>query len=206
MWLTFPGSLESLCLASIMRSLCRSCDASCRWLMTTSFQIQCGHKLASNGASFQPPPDLFGLLMWILRIQPLDWDTVFVCSWLNNVLDCKGRRIVQTEQRATSSLRGFLRVCGKLANTANLSTNCPSYKPWPDFYMLNTAIMGWETQNIRMNGILTMQMRHLYRSPLSICLSSSLIRAFRASMVVAVDSSSVTLGERNRKRDRGGEV
>lgn len=42
-----------------------------------------------------------------------------------------------------------------------------------------------------------MQMRHLYRSPLSICLSSSLIRAFRASMVVAVDSSSVTLGERN---------
>lgn len=35
-------------------------------------------------------------------------------------------------------------------------------------------------------------MRHLYRSPLSICLSSSLIRALRASMVVAVDSSSVT--------------
>lgn len=35
-------------------------------------------------------------------------------------------------------------------------------------------------------------MRHLYRSPRSICFSSSLIRAFRASMVVAVDSSSVT--------------
>lgn len=44
-----------------------------------------------------------------------------------------------------------------------------------------------------------MQIRHLYRSPLSICLSSSLIRAFRASMVVAVDSSSVTLMERKRE-------
>lgn len=51
-----------------------------------------------------------------------------------------------------------------------------------------------------MNVILTMQMRHLYRSPLSICLSSSLIRAFRASMVVAVDSSSVTLEKRNGNR------
>lgn len=54
-------------------------------------------------------------------------------------------------------------------------------------------------------GILTMQMRHLYRSPLSICLSSSLIRAFRASMVVAVDSSSVTLRQ-EKKRDREGNV
>lgn len=52
-------------------------------------------------------------------------------------------------------------------------------------------------------GILTMQMRHLYRSPLSICLSSSLIRAFRASMVVAVDSSSVTLRGRQEKERQG---
>lgn len=57
-------------------------------------------------------------------------------------------------------------------------------------------------------SILTMQMRHLYRSPLRICFSSSLIRAFRASMVVAVDSSSVTLGEREEKekKKRGGEM
>lgn len=38
----------------------------------------------------------------------------------------------------------------------------------------------------------SMQMRHLYRSPRRICFSSSRIRAFRASIVVAVDSSSVT--------------
>lgn len=49
--------------------------------------------------------------------------------------------------------------------------------------------------------ILTMQMRHLYRSPRCICLSSSLIRAFRASMVVAVDSSSVTLVRRGTVSD-----
>lgn len=51
--------------------------------------------------------------------------------------------------------------------------------------------------------ILTMQMRHLYRSPRWICLSSSLIRAFRASMVVAVDSSSVTLVGGATVRDTG---
>lgn len=61
------------------------------------------------------------------------------------------------------------------------------------------------TADAHMIVILTMQMRHLYRSPLSICLSSSLIRAFRASMVVAVDSSSVTLEERNRRRDEENE-
>lgn len=51
---------------------------------------------------------------------------------------------------------------------------------------------------IHIKVILTIQMRHLYRSPLSICFSSSLIRAFRASIVVAVDSSSVTLTEEER--------
>lgn len=67
----------------------------------------------------------------------------------------------------------------------------------------NTIVKGWcETESMHMNVMLTMQMRHLYRSPLSICLSSSLIRAFRASMVVAVDSSSVTLGGRNRGKDK----
>lgn len=51
-----------------------------------------------------------------------------------------------------------------------------------------------------------MQMRHLYRSPRCICLSSSLIRAFRASMVVAVDSSSVTLVRRATVSDSGGGI
>lgn len=56
-----------------------------------------------------------------------------------------------------------------------------------------------QTDNSRINVKLTMQMRHLYRSPRSICFSSSLIRAFRASIVVAVDSSSVTLGLEKRE-------
>lgn len=37
--------------------------------------------------------------------------------------------------------------------------------------------------------VLTMHMRHLYRSPLRICFSSSRMRAFSASSVVAVESS-----------------
>lgn len=42
--------------------------------------------------------------------------------------------------------------------------------------------------------VLTMHMRHLYRSPLRICFSSSRMRAFSASSVVAVESSVILRG------------
>lgn len=113
--------------------------------------------------------------------------------------------------KAKSNILFATRLSGKQFTALTLAQTARPFQPLLHLFMvlheslevLHGALSDIkacrEADEVLVRFILTMQMRHLYRSPLSICFSSSLIRAFRASMVVAVDSSSVTLGGEEEK-------